>query len=41
MVKANKKTIRKRNHTRKINRLIDKFNLETNEIKRMKILEKL
>lgn len=41
MSKVSKKTITKRNNTRERNKLIDKFNLETNENKRMDILNKL
>jgi len=36
-----KETIKKRNKTRKVNQLIDKFNLETDENKRLRILEKI
>lgn len=34
-------TVKKKNKTRKINQLIDRFNLETDENKRMKILEQI
>jgi hypothetical protein len=39
-MKQNLSTI-KRNKTRQINQLIDKFNCETNENKRIRILEQI